>query len=763
MQWKKNPLFDVDTHPLPNNTWRPNTAAKLKKQFRSNFTNNSRYFNFKLSKKNINDIFETSQTKENMKKRYKNYTNNLMKEISKKKENQAIKAARNRQSRAVGFKREAAQPTGLAAVSSHPLKKREKTQAVNVNLSKLFEEASAASTNIVLSKNKIPLPTNTWTILGLNKNKATVKNVEKIYKKLALKYHPNKGGNAEKFIKIDRAKNNAIRYITEKKAAKNNPTMYITEKEAANNTEKKKAAENAEKKATNKAAENAEKKAAANKAAANKAAAEKKEAANKKAAEKKEAANKKAAANKEAKKKAAAEKTALLAQITTLLNSESFNRAKASQLLTNYNNKYGGRFKINNAIVRSLRAKVKAVPPEFNEAAVRKAFSNYLVATVKPKYNKALVNAILRQIPNINENTKRQLIRSQQSVPKRVLGTLGSRAWGATKMTGRALPYAVVGGTSILAAGALTTGAIGAAGLIAVPALLGLGAVATVYQLRKILANPKATPAQKAAAQQALEQQNPPTPAQVAAVPPAQLQELLSQAGPTRVNGGGPRVNGGGPRVNGGGPRVNGGGPRVNGGGPRVNGGGGIIFKPQITVGAARIGAQTFGGTRVGGQQMGSQRTSTGNVGGSRATMSSSGPRATMSNSGPRATMGGPVGGGVVTTTPEQLIRTAGGSEAIEKGIEALRSANGNVNKARSVSKLPLKTFTNIYAMGGPVAAKKYVQSRRRRRTVTSKKKRVVRKPRKQYIKLTPYQFKRLTDHIKKNNLRKVLIKEITH
>ena len=151
---------------------------------------------------------------------------------------------------------------------------------------------------------------------------------------------------------------------------------------------------------------------------------------------------------------------------------------------------------------------------------------------------------------------------------------------------------------------------------------------------------------------------------------------------------------------------------------------------------------------------MGSQRTSTGNVGGSRAT---------MSNSGPRATMGGPVGGGVVTTTPEQLIRTAGGSEAIEKGIEALRSANGNVNKARSVSKLPLKTFTNIYAMGGPVAAKKYVQSRRRRRTVTSKKKRVVRKPRKQYIKLTPYQFKRLTDHIKKNNLRKVLIKEITH
>jgi hypothetical protein len=70
--------------------------------------------------------------------------------------------------------------------------------------------------------------------------------------------------------------------------------------------------------------------------------------------------------------------------------------------------------------------------------------------------------------------------------------------------------------------------------------------------------------------------------------------------------------------------------------------------------------------------------------------------------------------------------------------------------------------------MGGPVAAKRLVESRRRRRTtggrrVASKKKRVARKPKKQYIKLTPYQFKRLTDHIKKNNLRKVLIKEITH
>ena len=118
-----------------------------------------------------------------------------------------------------------------------------------------------------------------------------------------------------------------------------------------------------------------------------------------------------------------------------------------------------------------------------------------------------------------------------------------------------------------------------------------------------------------------------------------------------------------------------------------------------------------------------------------------------------------------IEKTPAQLIQNGGGAEKIERGIEALRAANGNVNKARFESQLPLNTFTNIYAMGGPVAAKKAVTRirRHRRRTVASKKKRVAHKPKKQYIKLTPYQFKRLTDHIKKNNLRKVLIKEITH
>ena len=118
----------------------------------------------------------------------------------------------------------------------------------------------------------------------------------------------------------------------------------------------------------------------------------------------------------------------------------------------------------------------------------------------------------------------------------------------------------------------------------------------------------------------------------------------------------------------------------------------------------------------------------------------------------------------IVSKSAESLIRQAGGSEAIEKGIQALRAANGNVTKAKAMSRLPNTTFTNIYALGGPVAAKKYVERRRRssKRRVAGGKKRVTKKPKK-YIKLTPYQFKRLTDHIKKNNLRKVLIKEITH
>jgi hypothetical protein len=144
------------------------------------------------------------------------------------------------------------------------------------------------------------------------------------------------------------------------------------------------------------------------------------------------------------------------------------------------------------------------------------------------------------------------------------------------------------------------------------------------------------------------------------------------------------------------------------------------------------------------------------NTGGSRSTVGNAGSRSAVGNAGVSGN-----GGLTIGKTSEQLIREGGGSEAIEKGIVALRQTGGNASKASAVSKLPMNTFTNIYAMGGPVAAKKAVERRRRRRI--TKKKPVKSKPRKQYIKLTPYQFKRLTDHIKKNNLRKVLIKEITH
>jgi hypothetical protein len=233
-----------------------------------------------------------------------------------------------------------------------------------------------------------------------------------------------------------------------------------------------------------------------------------------------------------------------------------------------------------------------------------------------------------------------------------------------------------------------------------------------------------------------------------------------------------------GPRRNYGnyGPRRNYGnyGPRRNYGPNRGGASGGITFAPKINVGAARIGAHTFGGSRVRTGNTGSTTLKTGNTGGTTVkTGNTGGPRVTTGNAG-RLAVSAPTTNGnrQLAATSEQLIRGAGGAEAVEQGIKALNAANGNVARAKATSKLPNNTFTNIYAMGGPVAAKRLVEQRRRRRTVggrrvglrvASKKKRVAQKPRKQYIKLTPYQFKRLTDHIKKNNLRKVLIKEITH
>ena len=446
----------------------------------------------------------------------------------------------------------------------------------------------------------------------------------------------------------------------------------------------------------NNLAKNLEKRNAANKAAANKAAnnaAEEKAAANKKEAANKAAAEKKAAANKEAANKAAAKKAA------------------------------------NKAVANAKAA-------ENAEKKARNALKNYLVATVKPRYNKALVNAILK-LPELNNNTRRRLQSPKMYALQRGAGVLGRGAMTAggafRNRTTPAAPPATSGGffsrlftpkppsfiprkNGIPLGYVLKTNNKGKTGY---------------YKNNKALES--------------------------------QIEHRGEGPAPKPVSGTNTGVSVGvGPNRKG---NNRGEGPAGNTGvsvgvGPNrygYNRGGGIIFRPQITVGAARIGAQTFGGTRVGGQTMGSSRATTGNVSGSRVTTGNTG-NSRLAVSAPT-----PNGNRRVAATSEQLIRGAGGAEVVEQGIKALNAANGNVARAKAASKLPNKTFTNIYAMGGPVAAKRLVEKRRRRRAVASKKKRVVRKPKKQYIKLTPYQFKRLTDHIKKNNLRKVLIKEITH
>ena len=502
--------------------------------------------------------------------------------------------------------------------------------------------------------------------------------------------------------------------------------------------------------------------------------------------------------------------------------------------------------------VQALRAKLreqKAIPV-YNEAAARKALRNYLATAVKPRYNKALVNAMLR-LPDLNEATKQTLIRSQQS-RGRFAGTLGS------------LGAALVRGIGSLGRGNKnSTPNMGPFRLLSV---IGVGlSRKSNDELKKLLNNGTQKYNYRiAVAKEILKRKNSPhrqaalnfinanynkalteqdilvriqrlfdiftvttDPRRKAAIVSQVLIDLRQLKDSRNISSLNALLRG---KVNtsinkqlntmksststktfipvsknkpppppplgyvlkegpdgfgyyrnnkalqsqlerrvGPGYR-NRGSSAGSGTGTGIGGGGGIIFKPQISVGAARIGAQTFGGTRVGGQQMGSQRTSTGNVAGARTGgIEVGGPRAATGNVGGARTGGaatGNVGGartnGNVGVTSEQLIRAGGGSEAIEKGINALRQTGGNAAKASAISRLPMNTFTNIYAMGGPVAAKRLVESRRRRRRVT-KKKPVKSKPRKQYIKLTPYQFKRLTDHIKKNNLRKVLIKEITH
>jgi len=129
-----------------------------------------------------------------------------------------------------------------------------------------------------------------------------------------------------------------------------------------------------------------------------------------------------------------------------------------------------------------------------------------------------------------------------------------------------------------------------------------------------------------------------------------------------------------------GGTRVGGqtsGGTRVGGtttGGTRVGG---------STYGGTRVGGTTTGGTRVGGQMMEGQRTRTGNVEGTR-----------LGGNGNRI---------------RSLINEAGGKNNILNGINSLRKTNGNVMRARAMSGLPLRTFTNINILGGPNKARNII------------------------------------------------------
>ena len=442
--------------------------------------------------------------------------------------------------------------------------------------------------------------------------------------------------------------------------------------------------------------------------------------------------NYEAAANAAAKKAAAEKKAANNAVERKAANTRAAN-AKAAKAAAN-------------ARTAEERKAANAKAAANAEKKAPNALKNYLAATVKPRYNKALVNAILK-LPGLNNNTRRRLQSPRMYALQRGAGAFRNRAVTA----GGALGNKARGFFSRSAAVPATGGGFFSR-LFAprpppsfIPFKQGMK-IPLGYVLKRNNKN-KGLGYYKNNKGLALESQLEHRGYGPAPKPAGTTTGVSIGVGPSRYRNNYGYGNNYGNRY---------GNNRRGPGAPS----GGIVFAPKINVGAARIGAQTFGGTRVGGQQMGGSRATTGNVGGTRVTTGNAGRLAV---SAPTAN-----GNRQLAATPEQLIRGAGGAEAVEKGINALNAANGNVNKAKATSRLPNNTFTNIYAMGGPNAAKRLVESRRRRRRGTGtrgapgKKKRVARKPKK-YIKLTPYQFKRLTDHIKKNNLRKVLIKEITH
>ena len=394
----------------------------------------------------------------------------------------------------------------------------------------------------------------------------------------------------------------------------------------------------------------------------------------------------------------------------------------------------------NNKAAADKKAANNAKEAANAEKKAPKALENYLAAIVKPRYNKALVNAILK-LPELNNNTRRRLQAPRMYALQRGAGALGRGAVTAGGALGRGSRG--VGGFFSRLFAPKPVGATEPPSFI--PFKQGMK-IPLGYVLKTNTKGLGYYMNNKALASQLEHRGYGPAPK-----PTGTTTGVSIGVGPSRYRNNYGYGNRYGNRY---------------GNNRRGPGGPGIVFAPKINVGAARIGAQTFGGTRVGGQTMGGSRATTGNVGGTRVTTGNAG----------RLAVSAPTTNGnrQLAATPEQLIRGAGGAEAVEQGIKALNAANGNVTRAKAASRLPNNTFTNIYAMGGPVAAKRLVESRRRRRVVggrrvarvglrvASKKKRVTHKPKK-YIKLTPYQFKRLTDHIKKNNLRKVLIKEITH
>jgi hypothetical protein len=569
---------------------------------------------------------------------------------------------------------------------------------------------------------------------GVNKNKEAREQVAKNITVSAIASIIKKNRNTENRRAQERAEFNKKKYqkmiengetISESDRKRiellyNNLAKELNKRNAVNKTKKEAAAE---KKAANNAKAAEEKKAANNV----KAAAEKKAANNAKAAAEKKAANN---------AKAAAEKKAA-------------NNAKAAVI---------------------------------SERNARNALKKYLEESVKPTYNKALVNAILR-LPkeNLNNNTRRRLQSPRMYALKRGAGALGRGAVTAGGALGRGAVTAggALGRGAVTAGGALGRGAVTAGGALGRGAVTAGGALgrgaggffSRLFAPKPVGATgpPSFIPFKKGMKipfGYVLRRNNKNKGLgyymnNKGLALSSQLEHRGYGPAPKPASGTTTGVSigvGPGPRN-----RNSYGNNYGYGYGNRGGGAGApsIVFSPKINVGAARIGAQTFGGTRVGGQTMGGSRATTGNVSGSRVTTGNAG----------RLTVSAPTTNGNrrVANTSEQLIRSAGGAEAVEQGIEALRKANGNVTRAKAASKLPNNTFTNIYAMGGPNAAKRIVEQRRRRRRGTgsrggpTKKKRVAQKPRKQYIKLTPYQFRRLTDHIKKNNLRKVLIKEITH